>query len=85
MLRKSPDWAYEEEWRLVSQGRASFYQSFSPVAMGAVILGMCISDADRAYVPDLMDQRERRYDVRPVIYQAERHPRRYRIRFKRLP
>jgi hypothetical protein len=84
MLRKSPDWTYEQEWRLVFQGKANFYQPVSPGAVGAVILGMRISDADRVYVLDLMDQRERRYGFRPVVYQAERHPRRYRIIVKRL-
>jgi hypothetical protein len=84
MLRKSPDWTYEQEWRLVFQGKANFYQPVSPGAVGAVILGMRISDADRVYVLDLMDQRERRYGFRPVVYQAERHPRRYRIIVKRF-
>lgn len=44
---------------------------------------MRISDAGRAYVLDLMDQREKLYGVRPVVHQAERHPRRYRIWVKR--
>lgn len=85
MLRKSPDWSYEEEWRLVSEGQVNYLQVVAPSAISAVILGMRISDADRAYVLGLMDQREKRYRVRPIVYQAERHPRRYRIQLKRHP
>jgi Protein of unknown function (DUF2971) len=84
MLRKSSDWKYEEEWRLVSEGRANFYQRFAPEAMGAVIFGIRISDVDRAYVLGLMDERERRYGMRPAVYQAKLHPRRYRIMVSRL-
>lgn len=83
-LRKSLDWAYEREWRLIEQGRANFLRAFKPSAMGAVILGLRMSEADKSYVLDLMDQRERAYGVRPVIYQAHRHPRHYRLILKRL-
>lgn len=85
MLRKSLDWAYEEEWRLVNLGQVNYLQRVKPDAIGAVILGMRMSDADRSYVLDLMDQREQRYGVRPIVFQAERHPRRYRIRVRRSP
>ena len=70
---------YEEEWRMVNLGRVNYLQVVKPEAICAVILGMRISDANRSCVLDLMDQREQRYGVCLAVYQAERHPRRYRI------
>lgn len=83
-MRKSSDWAYEEEWRIVALDQPNTHRTFAPQAMGAVILGMRISDADKAYVLGLMDERQRRYGARPTVYQAEPDERNYRIAVRRL-
>jgi glycerol-3-phosphate dehydrogenase len=84
IMRKAKVWAYENEWRIVALGKPNTYRSFAPEAMAAVILGMRISEADKAYVLDLMDQRERRYGVRPVVYVATAAKQQYRIEIRRL-
>lgn len=84
IMRKSGDWAYEEEWRIVALDQPNTYRAFAPDAMGAVILGMRITGDDKAYVLGLMDERQRRYGVRPTVYQAEPDEHRYRIVVRRL-
>ena len=84
IMRKSSDWAYEEEWRIVGQDQPNTHRSFAPAALGAVILGMRISEADKAYVLGLMDERLRRYGVRPIIYQAGAARHQYRVDIRRL-
>lgn len=84
IMRKSSDWAYEEEWRIVAHDEPNSYRAFAPQAMGAVILGMRVRDHDRAYVLGLMDERERRYGVRPVLYEAAPARQRYRVEIRRL-
>ena len=78
-LRKSLDWAYEEEWRIVAQDEPNTFRHFNPVAMSAVILGMRTSDADKTYILELMEERCRRFGVKPVVYQAEASQHKYRI------
>lgn len=84
IMRKSSDWAYEKEWRIVAQEEPNSYRAFAPRALSAVILGMRISDPDKTYVLGLMDERERRYGVRPVLYQAAPARQRYRVEIRRL-
>lgn len=84
IMRKSTDWAYEEEWRIVAQDEPNSHRAFAPAAMGAVILGMRISDADKAYVLSLMDERQRRYGMRPIVYRATGAKQRYRVEIRRL-
>jgi len=84
ILRKSTHWAYEEEWRIVAQEEPNSHRAFAPAAMGAVILGMRITDADKAYVLSLMDERRQRYGMRPMVYQAIAAKQRYRLEIRRL-
>jgi len=84
IMRKSRDWAYEEEWRIVGLDLANTHRPFAPEAFEAIILGMRIKPDDRAYLLSLMDERQRRYRLRPIIYQAEPDGRHYRIVVKRL-
>lgn len=84
IMRKSSDWAYEEEWRIVALDEPNTHRPFAPQAMAAVILGMRISAADKAYVLAMMDERERRYGARPIVYAAMAAKRRYRVEIRRL-
>jgi len=78
-LRKSTDWAYEEEWRLVEPERPNTPQPFNAGAMTGVIFGMRMTKADKAYVCELMEERQRRYGVKPKLYQAVAAARAYRV------
>lgn len=78
-LRKSTDWAYEEEWRIVKPERPNALHPFNVEAMTAVILGMRMTDTDKAYIYELMEERQRRYGVRPTLYQAVAADRAYRV------
>jgi len=84
IMRKSKVWEYEAEWRIVALSAPNTHRSFAPEAMGAVILGMRISDADKAYVLDLMDERQRLYGIQPVVYAATAAQQRYRVDIRRL-
>lgn len=84
IMRKSKDWAYEEEWRIVALDSPNTHRAFAPEAMSAVILGIRIDERDKAYVIQMMDERERRYGVRPILYQAEADKHHYRIVVRRL-
>lgn len=84
IMRKSTAWEYEKEWRIVALDAPNTHRAFAPDAMGAVILGMRISDADKAYVLALMDERQRRYSVRPTVYVATAAKLRYRVEIRRL-
>lgn len=83
-LRKSTDWAYEREWRVVLPERVNQALLFAPEALAAVLLGLRISPEDRAYLLGLVAERERRFGRRPPIYVAEPASQQYRVRFRRI-
>ncbi|MGY4163831.1 DUF2971 domain-containing protein [Luteibacter sp. PvP120] len=84
VLRKSKDWEYEKEWRIVGLNEPNALRSFRPQALTAVIFGIRSTEDSRAYVRDLMDERERRYSCRPHLFQAVADERTYRIRMKTI-
>lgn len=84
-LRKSTDWAYEEEWRLVEPERPNTHRSFNARAMTGVIFGLRTTEADKAYVRDLMGERQRRYGVKPTLYQSVAADRAYRVAIRKVP
>lgn len=83
-LRKSEHWAYEREWRLVDTKHVNAPRSFSPSALTSVIFGLRTPQQDKDYVLRLLDEREKKYNVRPAVYDAAEARRRYRVRFRRL-
>jgi hypothetical protein len=83
-LRKSEHWSYEKEWRLVDPHHVRAPRPFSPRALTAVIFGLRTSQQDKDYVLRLLDEREKKYKVRPAVYDAVEAKRRYRVRFRRL-
>lgn len=82
-LRKSTDWAYEKEWRIVAPDYPNTVRVFAPAALSAVILGMRMTDDDRAYIHGLMDQRKARFGQRPQMFQAVAASRAYRVRIQK--
>jgi len=84
-LRKSTDWAYEQEWRLVAPDGPNTPRPFGPGALSGVIFGMRMSDDDMEYIRSLMDQREARYGQRPVLYDAKPAVRSYSLVICRAP
>lgn len=84
-LRKSTDWAYEEEWRIVEPDRPHTCRLFNARAMTGVIFGLRTTEVDRAYVRELMEERQRRYGVKPTLYQAVAAERAYRVAIRRAP
>ncbi len=79
-LRKSTDWAYEKEWRIVALDFPNTLRVFAPPALTGVIQGMRMTDDDKTYIRGLMDERERRFGVRPRVFQSVAAPRAYRVR-----
>jgi hypothetical protein len=84
-LRKSTDWEYEKEWRIVTPDGSSTLRTFTPGALSGVVFGMRMSDDDRAYIRSLMDQREARYGHRPTLYEAKPAVRAYSVFIRKAP
>lgn len=64
--RKSPEWEYEEEWRIIYTRGAYTSRSFNPRALTGVILGARISEEDQAKVKTWGI----RHDPPLVVYRA---------------
>jgi hypothetical protein len=65
LFRKSPDWQYEKEWRLLWK-EANQSRVFQPGTLSAVILGVRIRDADATQVKQWCQD----IQPAPVIYRA---------------
>lgn len=83
-LRKSPDWAYEAEWRIVVPDLPNTFHAFNPQALTGVIFGLRTPEADKAYINELMEERERRYGAKPTLYQAVAADRAYRVVIRKV-
>lgn len=84
LLRKSMSWSYEDEWRILRPGQPKQVFSIRPEALTGVLLGMRMSDADRAYVERIVRARDQRYRLHTRLYQAEPAAGTYDVRFRRL-
>lgn len=84
LLRKSPSWAYEQEWRILRPDAPNQAFQVRHEALTGVLLGMRISDVDRDYIRALAAEREKRYGLKTRIFQAEAAPHEYRLRMRRL-
>jgi hypothetical protein len=84
LLRKSPSWAYEREWRVLRPDAPNRTFQVRPEALTGVLLGMRISDSDHDYIRALIDRRDKRYRLATRVFQAEAAPGEYRVRMRRL-
>jgi hypothetical protein len=84
LLRKSPSWAYEREWRILRPDAPNRAFQVRPEALTAVLLGMRILDNDREYIRGLVAERDRRYELKTLVFQAEAAVGAYRVRMRRL-
>ncbi|MBB6249162.1 DUF2971 domain-containing protein [Rhodanobacter sp. A1T4] len=84
LLRKSPSWAYEREWRILRPNAPNRAFQVRPEALTAVLLGMRISDGDREYIRGLVGERNKRYELKTLVFQAEAAVGEYRVRMRRL-
>ncbi|MGA7438775.1 MAG: DUF2971 domain-containing protein [Luteibacter sp.] len=82
LLQKSPDWAYEKEWRVIKVNGARTTLPFDPAALTAVIFGMRTSVQDRDHVLDLLSSRERKYGYPVRVFEAMPAFNQYRLRFR---
>lgn len=69
-LRKSRDWAYEEEWRIVAPEEPNRHRAFDAKDLTGLLFGLRTTHKDKAYVRELMEERQPRYDLKPKIFQA---------------
>jgi len=84
LLRKSPSWAYEREWRIFRPDAPNRAFQLRPEALTAVLLGMRISDGDREYIRRLVAERDKRYALKTLVFQGEAATGEYRVRMRRL-
>lgn len=84
LLRKAPSWEYEREWRILRPNAPNRGFQVCPEALTAVLLGMRISDDDREYIRGLVAERDKRYEVKTLVFQAEAAVGEYRVRMRRL-
>lgn len=85
MLRKHPNWAYEDERRIVIPGGARRQHPFRPEALTGIILGCRSDDAVVAKLKDLLDERTAAGLPMPNIYRAQVHRNQYRLVIKKKP
>ncbi len=80
-LTKSPDWHYEQEWRLIEIGTKPGVRRWPPEALTAVILGSRISEADRGRVMAWVARRTPKIAVR----QASMSTKKFKVDIRDLP
>lgn len=66
---KRTKYRFEEEWRIISAGRANAPHSFRPEALTSVILG-AQAEASQPLIADLLRERRRRTGLILPVYQA---------------
>ncbi|HEX9658982.1 MAG TPA: DUF2971 domain-containing protein, partial [Rhodothermales bacterium] len=76
LFRKSPEWQYEEEWRIVKfGGRAAGAYKYPPEALTALILGCEMKPPEVDEILRLLDSE----GSRPKVFQAKANPRNYQL------
>ena len=84
MLRKSDDWKYEKEWRIVIITGASTYLKFKPEALTGIIFGCRADEKIKLSVENLLSKRLNKGISAPKLYVAERDPSKYKIIIKSM-
>jgi Protein of unknown function (DUF2971) len=83
LFRKHPDWSYERESRLLLMGQASHYLHLRPEAVRGIVFGCRATDTERAIVAELLAMRASRGHPAVCVYDATRHPSKYRLIIRR--
>lgn len=79
MLQKAKVWEYEKEWRLIHPDGSRTHQCFKHAGLTAVVMGCRVTEATKAKLHELLDERERCGYPAVRLYQAEMHGTRYEI------
>lgn len=79
LLRKSTDWAYEEEWRILRIGGKGTFQPFKPETLSGVIFGCRVDEGFKKDVLAILEERRSIYKCEVKTYSAEMHKSSYRI------
>lgn len=84
MLRKSCQWKYENEWRILRIGGAGTYQPFKHKAITSLIFG-CRSEAIfQNKVIKILGEREALKHPPVNVYKAEMHASKYALKYFKL-
>lgn len=84
MLRKSKDWEYEKEWRLLVINAASTYIKFKPEALTGIIFGCRTDEKTRARIEKFLSNRQDKNLPIPKLYQAKQHQSQFKIVIERV-
>lgn len=84
MLRKSEDWKYEKEWRLLIINAASTYLKFNPEALTGIIFGCRVHDETRMRIQKYLSERLNKKLSVPSLYNAKQHQSQYKIDLERI-
>jgi hypothetical protein len=69
-LTKSKEWSYESERRIFDRGVAKKYLAFNSNALFGIVLGVNISEDDKAMVYSLLEKRKRKGLSEVRVFQA---------------
>lgn len=83
LLRKATGYRDEKEYRVIDPERTNYGRKYRPEALRAVIFGMKCEEDTRNQVIALLDEREKRTGLRPLLYQARMDSRSGRLRLAR--
>jgi Protein of unknown function (DUF2971) len=81
--RKHIGWQYEKETRIVMPEHAHQYLSFRPDALVGIIIGCRATEAEDTIVRELLTERSAQSYPTPKLYQACKHPTKYRLILKK--
>lgn len=84
ILRKHSGWCYEREHRIIEVNLAHTFLSFNPEALTGIIFGCRVEAAAQAAVMQLLNEREQRGGPSVKVYQARKHPSRFKITIHRI-
>lgn len=84
MLRKSEDWRYENEWRLLRIGGADSFHPFKQEALTGLIFGCKSDEGFRNKILSILEEREKTSKSLVKVYKAEMHPSKYKLNYFKL-
>lgn len=79
LLRKSIDWQYEKEWRILRIGGKDTFQPFKPEVITGVIFGCRAKSAYKYQVLEILDKRSKKYRFNVKTYSACMHKSSYKL------
>lgn len=84
LLRKGTSWSHEKEWRIFRPNEPDRVFNVLPESLTGVVMGLKISDADRDFVTGLVEERDRRFGLKTMLFQAVQAPGAYGVRLRRV-